>query len=38
MEGTATRVSDGKVVATATATFVVIDEGEFAAAAVDRDR
>ncbi|MDE2761355.1 MAG: PaaI family thioesterase [Gemmatimonadota bacterium] len=29
MEGTATRASDGKVVATATATFVVIDEGEF---------
>ncbi|MDE2784201.1 MAG: PaaI family thioesterase [Gemmatimonadota bacterium] len=30
MEGTATRASDGEVVATATATFVVIDEKEFA--------
>ncbi len=30
MEGTATRASDGEVVATATATFVVIDEEEFA--------
>lgn len=29
MEGTATRVSDGKVVATATGTFVVVDEKEF---------
>jgi len=32
LEGIATRASDGKVVATATATFVVIDEGEFAGA------
>ena len=32
MEGTATRESDGAVVATATGTFVVIDEGEFAGA------
>ncbi len=30
MEGTATRASDGEVVATATATFLVIDEEEFA--------
>ena len=30
MEGAATRASDGKVVATASATFVVIAEGEFA--------
>ncbi len=30
MEGTAKRASDGEVVATATATFVVINEGEFA--------
>lgn len=30
MKGTATRASDGEVVATATATFVVIDEEEFA--------
>lgn len=30
MEGTATRALDGEVVATATATFVVIDEEEFA--------
>lgn len=30
MEGTATRASDGEVVASATATFVVIDEQEFA--------
>ena len=30
MEGTARRASDGKVVATATATFVVVDEREFA--------
>lgn len=30
MEGTARRASDGEVVATATATFVVIDEEEFA--------
>ena len=30
LEGIATRASDGKVVATATATFVVIDEEEFA--------
>ena len=29
MQGTATRASDGAVVATATATFVVIDEEEF---------
>ena len=29
MEATATRASDGKVVATATGTFVVIDEKEF---------
>ena len=29
MEGTATRASDGKVVATATGTFVVVDEVEF---------
>lgn len=29
MEGTATRASDGKVVATATGTFVVVDEEEF---------
>lgn len=28
MEGTATRASDGKVIAAATATFVVVDEGE----------
>ncbi len=33
MEGTATRASDGEVVATATATFAIIDEGEFAPAA-----
>ncbi len=30
MEGTATRASDGEVIASATATFVVIDEKEFA--------
>ena len=29
MEGTATRASDGKVVAAATGTFVVVDEEEF---------
>lgn len=29
MEGTATRASDGRVVATATGTFVVVDEEEF---------
>ena len=33
MEGVATRASDGKVVATAAATFVVIDETEFAGVA-----
>ena len=32
MEGTARRASDGKVVATATATFVVVNEGEFVGA------
>ena len=30
MEGTARRATDGKVVATTSATFVVIDEGEVA--------